>query len=133
MAGVARRVEENRDGHSGGSSCSAARVARNDQSGQNARFQVGLVPHAERTFTLRRLLQWPPTKAFQGNPASGDHPGNAQALKGIGDIRMSIRNRRRSASGGPNYDVEFALLGPDSIAMEIHRPASPAAEPNWPP
>src|SRR5262249_49508148 len=30
-----------------------------------------------------------------------------------GDLRISIRNPQTFSLGGPNYDVDFALLGPD--------------------
>ncbi|HEY6167834.1 MAG TPA: efflux RND transporter permease subunit, partial [Verrucomicrobiae bacterium] len=80
----------------------------------NARFQVGLVPHAERIFTWRRLLQLPPWKAFQGNHSQREIVQQVRArLKKISDIRISVRNPQTFSLGGPNYDVDFALLGPD--------------------
>ena len=80
----------------------------------SAGFYVRLVPHAERTFGWARLLQWPPWRAFQGNYSQRDIQQEIrQRLKKIPDLRVQIRNPQTFIGGGPNYDIDFSLLGPD--------------------
>ena len=83
-------------------------------SPNNARFYVRLAPHSERVFSWRRLLQWPPWRAFQGNYSQRDVVQEVRRrLRKFGDLRISIRNPQTFSLGGPNYDIDFALLGPD--------------------
>jgi hydrophobic/amphiphilic exporter-1 (mainly G- bacteria), HAE1 family len=80
----------------------------------NARIYVRLAPHSERTFSWGRLLQWPPSDAFRGNYSQQDVVQTIrQRLQKFPDIRISIRNQQTINLGGPNYDVDFAILGPD--------------------
>jgi len=80
----------------------------------NARFYVQLVPHEERVFTWRRLLSWPPWKAFQGNYSQREVMMEVRRrLRQFPDLRCSVRNPQTFSIGGPNYDVDFSLLGPD--------------------
>jgi HAE1 family hydrophobic/amphiphilic exporter-1 len=80
----------------------------------NARYYVGLLPHAERTFQWKRLLQWPPSRAFQGNHSQRDITTELRRrLKKFSEVRSSIRNPQTFSLGGPNYDVDFSILGPD--------------------
>jgi HAE1 family hydrophobic/amphiphilic exporter-1 len=80
----------------------------------SANFYVRLVPHEERTFGWARLLQWPPWRAFQGNATQRDIQQDIrQRLRKIPDVRPQIRNPQTFVGGGPNYDIDFALLGPD--------------------
>jgi len=77
-------------------------------------FYVGLAPHEERTFGWARLLQWPPWRAFQGNYSQRDIQQEIrQRLRKIPDIRAQVRNPQTFVGGGPNFDIDFALLGPD--------------------
>lgn len=79
-----------------------------------ARYYVQLMPHAERTFAWRRLLQRDPRKAFQGNFKQRDIVQEVRRrMKNYPDLRASIRNPQTINIGGPNYDIDFALLGPD--------------------
>jgi HAE1 family hydrophobic/amphiphilic exporter-1 len=79
-----------------------------------ANFYVRLAPHEERTFGWARLLQWPPWRAFQGNATQRDIQQDIrQRLRKIPDVRPQIRNPQTFVGGGPNYDIDFALLGPD--------------------
>ena len=79
-----------------------------------ANFYVGLTPHEERTFGWKRLLQWPPWRAFQGNYSQRDIQQEIrQRLKKIPDVRVQVRNPQTFVGGGPNFDIDFALLGPD--------------------
>ena len=80
----------------------------------SANFYVRLAPHEERTFGWARLLQWPPWRAFQGNASQRDIQQDIrQRLKKIPDVRVQIRNPQTFVGGGPNFDIDFALLGPD--------------------
>jgi len=80
----------------------------------NASFYVKLIPHERRTFNWSRLLQWPPWRAFQGNATQAEIQQEIrQRLRKIPDVRVQIRNPQTFVGGGPNYDIDFALLGPD--------------------
>jgi HAE1 family hydrophobic/amphiphilic exporter-1 len=79
-----------------------------------ANFYVRLVPHEERTFGWKRLLQWPPWRAFEGNFTQSEVQQEIrQRLRKIPDIRVQVRNPQTFVGGGPNFDIDFALLGPD--------------------
>ena len=80
----------------------------------SANFYVGLAPHTERTFGWARLFQWPPWRAFQGNYSQRDIQQEVrQRLKKIPDIRVQVRNPQTFVGGGPNFDIDFSLPGPD--------------------
>jgi hydrophobic/amphiphilic exporter-1 (mainly G- bacteria), HAE1 family len=80
----------------------------------NARYYVGLLPHAERTFQWKRLVQWRPWRAFEGNHSQRDITTELRRrLKKFPEVRSSIRNPQTFSLGGPNYDVDFSILGPD--------------------
>jgi HAE1 family hydrophobic/amphiphilic exporter-1 len=79
-----------------------------------ARFYVRLAPHQERTFHWGRLLQWPPWRAFQGNYSQREIQRKIRdRLLTIPNLRLQIRNAQTFIGGGPNWDIDFALLGPD--------------------
>ena len=80
----------------------------------SAGFYVRLAPHAERTFGWARLLQWPPWRAFQGNYSQRDVQQEVRRLlKKFPDLRVQVRNPQTFVGGGPNFDIDFSLLGPD--------------------
>jgi HAE1 family hydrophobic/amphiphilic exporter-1 len=80
----------------------------------SANFYVRLVPHGERTFGWARLLQWPPWRAWQGNYTQREVQQEIRKrLGGLPDVRLNIRNPQTFIGGGPNFDIDFALLGPD--------------------
>jgi HAE1 family hydrophobic/amphiphilic exporter-1 len=80
----------------------------------SANFYVRLVPHEQRTFGWARLLQWPPWRAFQGNYSQSDVQQQIrQRLRKFSDVRIAVRNPQTFIGGGPNFDIDFALLGPD--------------------
>jgi len=80
----------------------------------SANFFVRLAPHEERTFGWKRLLQLPPWRAFEGNFTQGEVQQDIrQRLRKIPDIRVQVRNPQTFVGGGPNFDIDFALLGPD--------------------
>ncbi len=84
----------------------------------SARFYVRLVPHAERVFTWRRLLSPTPWRAFQGNYSARDVAMDIRRrLRAFPDLRVAIRNPQTISLGGPNFDIDFALLGPDLAVL----------------
>jgi HAE1 family hydrophobic/amphiphilic exporter-1 len=79
-----------------------------------ARFFIRLAPHEERTFRWHRLLQWPPWRAFQGNFSQRDVQQEIRRrLRSLPDVRVQVRNPQTFVGGGPNWDIDFSLLGPD--------------------
>ena len=86
-----------------------------------ARFYVRLAPHRERVFSWGRLAQWPPTRAFQGNYSQRDVQQEIRRrLKKFPDLRIALRNQQSFSLGGPNFDIDFALLGPDLEALAAY-------------
>lgn len=80
----------------------------------SANFYVRLKPHEERTFGWKRLLQWPPWHAFQGNFTQSEVQQEIRRrLKKFPEVRAAVRNPQTFVGGGPNFDIDFALLGPD--------------------
>jgi hydrophobic/amphiphilic exporter-1 (mainly G- bacteria), HAE1 family len=79
------------------------------------RVYARLAPHKERVFGFARLLHWPPWTAFRGNYSQGDVIREVrQRLKKFSDLRIGVRGTRSSiSSGGPDYEIDLALLGPD--------------------
>jgi HAE1 family hydrophobic/amphiphilic exporter-1 len=73
-----------------------------------------LVPHEERAFRWRHLLRWPPWKALQGNLSQLDIQQDIRRrLRGLPDVRIAVRNPQTFVGGGGNFDIDFALLGPE--------------------
>ena len=84
----------------------------------NARFYIRLAPHSERTFRFSRLLQWKPWKAFEGNYSQQEVMQDIRArLRKFRDLRVSLRNPQTFNVGGPNWDIDFNILGPDLEAL----------------
>lgn len=84
----------------------------------SANFFVRLEPHENRTFRWKRLLQWPPWRAFQGNFSQREVQQEIRRrLPRHPDLRISIRNPQTFVGGGPNWDIDFALLGPDLAVL----------------
>lgn len=80
----------------------------------SASFYVTLVPHEQRTFNWGRLLQWPPWQAFEGNATQTEIQQEIrQRLRKFPEVRPQVRNPQTFVGGGPNFDIDFALLGPD--------------------
>lgn len=80
----------------------------------SANFFVRLVPHDQRTFGWKRLFQWPPWRAFQGNYSQREVQQQIrQRLRKFPEVRPAVRNPQTFIGGGPNFDIDFALLGPD--------------------
>ena len=80
----------------------------------NGRFYVRLAPHSERVFSWKRLLSFTPWRAFQGNYSQRDVVQEVRRkLRKFSDLRVSIRNPQTFSLGGPNWDIDFSLLGPE--------------------
>ncbi len=80
----------------------------------NARFYVRLAPHAERVFSWRRFFTLTPWRAFEGNYSQREVVTEIRKrLRQFPDLRSSVRNPQTISLGGPNFDIDFALLGPD--------------------
>lgn len=81
----------------------------------NARFYVRLAPHEERVFRWSRLISWKPWEAFRGNYTQRDVVQEVRArLRDIPGVRVSVRASFGSISmGGPNYEIDFSILGPE--------------------
>jgi len=85
-------------------------------SGPNyARFYIRLAPHEERVFRWSRLLSLKPWDAFRGNYSQRDVMQAVRArLREVPGVRVSTRAASGSISmGGPNYEIDFSILGPD--------------------
>ena len=81
----------------------------------SARFFVRLAPHKERVFMWSRLLSRTPMDAFKGNYSQRDVLQEVRVrLRKIPGVRVSARPASGSISlGGPNYEIDFSILGPD--------------------
>jgi HAE1 family hydrophobic/amphiphilic exporter-1 len=83
-----------------------------------ANFFVRLTPHEERTFRWRRLLQWPPWRAFQNRFTQLDVQQEIRRrLRSLPGLRVAVRNPQTFVGGGPNFDIDFSLLGPDLTTL----------------
>ena len=80
-----------------------------------ARFFVRLAPHKERVFMWSRLLSRTPGDAFKGNYSQRDVLQEVRArLRKIPGVRVSARPSGGSINlGGPNFEIDFSILGPD--------------------
>jgi HAE1 family hydrophobic/amphiphilic exporter-1 len=84
----------------------------------STRYYVRLVPHEERIFSFRRLLQLKPWKAFQNNHSQREVIQEVRRrLRKYPDVRSSVRNPQTINMGGPNFDIDLALLGPDLVEL----------------
>jgi HAE1 family hydrophobic/amphiphilic exporter-1 len=74
-----------------------------------------LTPHAERTFSFTRLFSLTPWRAFEGNATQREvMQAVRQKLRGLPGVRVSVRGGQGSISvGGPGFEIDFSLLGPD--------------------
>jgi HAE1 family hydrophobic/amphiphilic exporter-1 len=85
-------------------------------SGANyARYYVRLAPHQERVFMWSRLVSLTPMDAFKGNYSQRDVLQEVRTrLRKLPGVRVSVRASSSSISvGGPNYEIDFSILGPD--------------------
>ncbi|HMJ15617.1 MAG TPA: efflux RND transporter permease subunit, partial [Polyangiaceae bacterium] len=83
---------------------------------------VRIAPHEERTFSISRLLRETavlrPHAAFQGNYSQRDVMGEVRKkLRKYPDLRCAVRNVPAFNIGGGNFEIDFALQGPDLEAL----------------
>lgn len=84
-------------------------------------FFVQLAPHEERTFGWKRLLHWPPWHAFQGNYTQREIQQQIRRrLRSLSELRAAMRNPQTFVGGGGNWDIDFALLGPDLDTLNAY-------------
>ncbi|MFN0059785.1 MAG: efflux RND transporter permease subunit [Planctomycetota bacterium] len=91
----------------------------------SARVYVRIPPHDERRFSFARLLSLRPLDAFRGNYSQRDVTQEIRRrLRGIPNVRSSIRSTSTSISaGGPNFEIDFSILGPDLDALASYADA----------
>jgi HAE1 family hydrophobic/amphiphilic exporter-1 len=79
---------------------------------------VRIAPHAERVFSITRfvssLVRLRPQDAFRDNYTQRDvMQAVRRKLRRFPDLDASIRNIQSFSLGGPSWDVNFVLRGPD--------------------
>lgn len=84
----------------------------------NARVYVRLAPHAERVFSLSRLVKATvkgnPKAAFEGNVSQSEIMQEIRKrLRKYSDFRPSVRAARSFNIGGSPAEIDFSILGPD--------------------
>jgi len=89
----------------------------------NGEVYVRIAPHAERTFSLGRLvkatLAGNPFSAFRDNYSQRDVMQEVRkTLKKYRDLRISVRNVPAFNIGGGNFEIDFSIQGPDLLALE---------------
>ncbi|HEU4581286.1 MAG TPA: efflux RND transporter permease subunit [Polyangiaceae bacterium] len=84
---------------------------------------VRIAPHEERVFSLtrlgRELLVGHPLRAFQGNYSQRDVMQEVRRkLKKHPELRCTVRNAPSFNIGNGNFEIDFAVQGPDLLALE---------------
>lgn len=79
------------------------------------RLYLLLTPHSERVFAVSRLFSLTPWRAFEGNASQREIMQMIrQRLGKLSDVRVQVRGGQGSIStGGPGFEIDFSLLGPD--------------------
>lgn len=83
---------------------------------------VRIAPHEERKFSIPRffgsLIRLRPLSAFRGNYTQRDVMTEVRRRLGqFKDLRTGVRNVTAFNIGGGNWDIDFALRGPDLQAL----------------
>jgi HAE1 family hydrophobic/amphiphilic exporter-1 len=86
---------------------------------------VRIAPHEERRPSVSRflsgLVRLDPLAAFRGNYTQRDVMTDIRRRLGkFTDLRCSVRNIQSFNIGGGNYDIDFALRGPDLHALAAY-------------
>jgi HAE1 family hydrophobic/amphiphilic exporter-1 len=86
---------------------------------------VRIAPHEERKFSIGRLLRSTlhlrPWDAFRGNYSQRDVMTEVRRRLGqFKDLRTGVRNVTAFNIGGGNWDIDFALRGPDLQALAAY-------------
>ena len=89
------------------------------------RAYVRLAPHAERLFSVSRLLRsaaaGDPLAAFRGNRSQLEAMQEVRRrLRRHRDLRVSVRNITGFNIGGGSFDIDFVLRGPDLKALSTY-------------
>lgn len=84
----------------------------------NGSVYVRIPPHEERRFSFGRLwsslLAGEPLAAFRGNYTQREVMTEIERrLRGLPDVRVSVRNQRSMNLGGGPFPLDFAIRGPD--------------------
>ena len=94
----------------------------------NGSVYVRIPPHEERRFSFGRLwsslLAGDPLAAFRGNYSQREVMDEVERrLRGLSDVRVSVRNQRSMNLGGGPFPLDFAIRGPDlrTLADAIER------------
>lgn len=94
----------------------------------NGSVYVRIPPHEERRFSFGRLwtslLAGEPLAAFRGNYTQREVMDEvSRRLRGLPDVRVSVRNQRSINLGGGPFPLDFAIRGPDlaTLAEAIER------------
>ncbi len=79
---------------------------------------VRIVPHSQRYFSFSRLwretLNGTPLRAFEGNYTQADVMQQLRReVRGLPDVRVSIRPFAAFNIGGGNFDIDIAIRGPE--------------------
>jgi hydrophobic/amphiphilic exporter-1 (mainly G- bacteria), HAE1 family len=89
------------------------------------RVFVRIAPHEERKLSFGRffksLVRLEPLAAFRGNYSQRDVMNQVRGkLRKYSDLRASVRNVQSFNLGGGNWDIDFALRGPDLTALTAY-------------
>ncbi|MBL8736608.1 MAG: efflux RND transporter permease subunit [Planctomycetes bacterium] len=84
----------------------------------NGSVYVRIPPHEKRRFSFGRLwsslLAGDPLAAFRGNYTQREVMTEIERrLRGLPDVRVSVRNQRSMNLGGGPFPLDFAIRGPD--------------------
>ncbi|MEO8179178.1 MAG: efflux RND transporter permease subunit [Deltaproteobacteria bacterium] len=84
---------------------------------------VRIAPHEVRVFSLPRLFRelfaGHPWRAFEGNYSQRDvMQAVRRKLRQHSELRCSVRNVPSFNIGGGNFEIDFAIQGPDLVALE---------------
>jgi HAE1 family hydrophobic/amphiphilic exporter-1 len=91
-------------------------------SANNAEIYVRIAPHAERTVNFAKfwagLKRGEPLAVFRGNYSARDVQQKVrQRLRKYTHLRPSVRNPQTINLGGGPSEIDFALRGPDMLAL----------------
>jgi HAE1 family hydrophobic/amphiphilic exporter-1 len=95
------------------------------QQVNNSRVYVRLDDIENRVFSLTRLvqktLQGKPAEAFRGIYSQRDVMQTIRdRLKGFPDLRVRVGNLQTINQGSAPYDIDFAIRGPDLVALNSY-------------
>jgi HAE1 family hydrophobic/amphiphilic exporter-1 len=95
--------------------------------GQTSRGDVfvRIAPHEQRVLSAGRiwdaLWRGELSSAFEGNYSQRDVMVEVRkALASVPQLRFSVRNAPSFNIGGGNFEIDFAILGPDLVALEAY-------------